>query len=349
MPDNNEGAVLEQPIIENKNSVNEQNSSDLVKDLNINVLDSKPKEIPVQKKEDPNQAPNNQAADKNNQSQQDNQQESTSNNGTTQSPEDEFFDVTPEDLGSFLNDETGGFIKNVSQLHQIIDENQKLRDRVKEIETNPIGAFKDPKQAAIAKFLMDYKGGDYHSGIQTYARLESLDIPNLKAEDALREAYVMEKAQAGVSRTDAEEMFKVEFERRYEGYGEAAEKFINADAFKARKEVEAARKSFTVEQAKNDDGQSLQQEQKFKEERARFEQNAEKALEGFKSIILSALTDNADDDFNFEIENIDKISDGMFNYQQWFSNRYTAGQEFNTERMKQDLSILENFEQIAKN
>lgn len=259
----------------------------------------------------------------------------------------EEFEITPEDLGSFLKEETQGFINDVTELHAIIDTNRQLQERIKELEENPIGVFKDPKQASIAKFLMDYKGGDFHTGIQTYAKLQSLDIPNMKAEDALRETYVMDKAQAGISRTDAEEMFKVEFEKKYGEYGDLGEKFVNADAFEAKKKLEDAKKSFTVEQTK-DDGQAVQKEQEFKQARERFEQQTKESLDGFDSLILDQLTDNPEDDFVFKVENVDQIAGAMHNYQGWFNERYVSDKGINTEQMKQDQAVIHNFEKISK-
>lgn len=257
------------------------------------------------------------------------------------------FEVTPEDLGTFLKEETQGFINDVTELHAIIDTNRQLQERIKELEENPIGVFKDPKQASIAKFLMDYKGGDFHTGIQTYAKLQSLDIPNMKAEDALRETYVMDKAQAGISRTDAEEMFKVEFEKKYGEYGDLGEKFVNADAFEAKKKLEDAKKAFTVEQPK-DDGQAVQKEQEFKQARERFEQQTKESLDGFDSLILDQLTDNPEDDFVFKVENVDQIAGAMHNYQGWFNERYVSDKGINTEQMKQDQAVIHNFEKISK-
>lgn len=257
------------------------------------------------------------------------------------------FEVTPEDLGSFLKEETQGFINDVSELHAIIDTNRQLQERIKELEDNPIGIIKDPKAASIAKFLMDYKGGDFHTGIQTYAKLQSLDIANLKAEDALRETYIMDKAQAGISRTDAEEMFKVEFDKKYGEYGELAEKFMNADAFDAKKKLEDAKKAFTIEQPK-DDGQAAQKEQAFREAREQFEQQTKKSLTGFDSLILDDLTDNPEDNFVFKIENVDQIANAMHDYQGWFNGRYISDEGFNTEQMKQDQALIHNFEKISQ-
>ncbi len=266
--------------------------------------------------------------------------------------EDEEFIVTPEDLGSFLADETEGVIKNVNQLHEILQTNAQLQERIKELEANPMSLLKDPRQASIAKFLMDYKGDDFSTGIQTYARLQSLNIAEMKSEDVLREAYVMDKAQQGISRTDAEDMFSIEFDRKYSEYGDKAEKFINAEAFDARKKLEAAKLAYTVEETKDDDS-SVQQEREYQEARDRYVQSTEQAFNNdkgeFTSIILEGLTDNPEHDFTFELENPGEIKDLMLDYQKGFNERYgLSGGGFNAELMKNDLAIARNFEKISQ-
>lgn len=275
-----------------------------------------------------------------------NQQENNTPTSETVKDEGHEIEVTQEDLGTFLNDETDGVIKSVSELHSIIETNQKLQERIKELETNPIGVFKDPNQAAIAKFLMDYKGGDYQNGIQTYARLQQLDIPNMKAEDALREAYILDKSQAGISRADAEEMFKYEFDRKYNELGDVAEKFINADAYEARKKLEASKEAYSVEPKKDDNPEGQQREAEFKEARAQYEESVNKSMDGFKSIIIEGLTDNPEHNFTFEVENVQEITKALDNYDNFFFERYVTDKGANVELMKQDIAMILNKEKM---
>lgn len=338
-------------IISQETTTQEGVVTDFVKELKITpeatpekanpfVIPEKKEDVPPIKKEDVTQGETT-------------TQNSTKTEDTPVKQDDNEFVVTPEDLGSFLNDETEGAIKTVSELHTIININRQLQERIKELETNPLSAFKDEKQASIAKFLMDYKGGDYHTGIQTYAKLQSLDIPNMKAEDALREAYIMDRAQQGISRTDAEEMFTIEFDKKYGDYGDKAEKFMSADAWEARKKLQDAKESFTVE-PKKEDNQSAQQEEMFKEQRMIYEQSVDKAFksekgEEFKTIILSELTDDPKNDFVFEIENPAEIKDVLLDYQASFAQRYgLEGGGFNAELMKMDQAIIHNFGKISQ-
>jgi len=272
---------------------------------------------------------------------------STQTTDTPATPAAQPIELTSDQLAPILSDATEGFVNNVEELHSIIEANKSMQLRLQELEKNPVGVFKDPQQAAIAKFLLDYKGGDFHTGIQTYAKLQSLDIPNMKAEDALRESYIMDKSQVGISRTDAEAMFSIEFDKKYGEYGEHAEKFINADAYEAKRKLDAAKQTFTAE--KPADSQVVAKEQAATEARQRFEQDVEKATTGFKSLTFAELTENPANDFTFEVENPAEIADAMNDYQGWFNSRYGAENGgFNTEQMKQDLTLIQNYGRISQ-
>ncbi len=257
-------------------------------------------------------------------------------------------EIGAEELGSFLDAETGGLIKSTAQLHEIINENKALQERLKVLEDNPASAFKDPNKVALAKFLADYKGGDFHTGIQTFARLSSLDIPKMTPTDALREAYIMDKSQAGISRDDAEKMFDFDFEEKYGNKGELAEKYINYDSIEAKKKLESAKEAFTVEPTKDDD-QSVQRETEFKEARQKFEQEVGKSTTGFKSLIFEGLTDNPENDFTYEVENVKDVENFMLEYNENFQKRYVAeGGGWNTELLKEDIAWTLNRDKITQ-
>jgi hypothetical protein len=271
---------------------------------------------------------------------------------TTQTTDSDVFEVTDEDLGSILGDATQGAIQNVEQLHQILEQNRVLQERLQAIEKNPVGVLNDPHKEAIAKFLFDYKGGDFHTGIQTYAKLHSLNIAEMDAEDALREDYVMSKTKAGLSRSKAEEMFNFELENKKVTYGDQYENFLAADAFEAKQRLSQAKSDSMATTPQVDDLQA-QKEQEFTQARERFEQSVEQVFknekgEEYKSLSVSALTDNPEDDFNFEIKDADQIKDAMYDWTGWFNQRYASSNGANTELMKQDLTIIHNFPEISQ-
>ncbi len=123
------------------------------------------------------------------------QQQNTAENTITTNTTQEI-ELDDEAVGSILSDVTNGQLKSIAQINQILEENARLKAQVE----NPTTLFKTGEERALFEFMKNYHGGDYSTGIQTYARLQSLDIPQMKSEDALREVYVLEQAKAGITR-----------------------------------------------------------------------------------------------------------------------------------------------------
>ena len=276
----------------------------------------------------------------------------TNSSETTNTPDDlteggnpEEIELDDEQFGSILSDATGGAIKSVHQIHEILQENQRLR----ELAENPVTAFKDPQKKALFEFLDKYQGADYATGIQNYARLQSLDIANMSPKDALKEAYLLDAGKAGVTRDKAEKMFEYEYDEKYASKGDLEEAFVARDSMEARKRLAAEKNEFTatkVDEHEQQNNEALRQARELYESSVSSVFNNDKGE--FKTLDFVELSDNPEDDFFFEIPNTKQIEAAMLDYQAWHSSQYISDGKFNAEKMKNHIALAMNYEQISQ-
>lgn len=266
------------------------------------------------------------------------QQNTPENTNTTNTSQNQEIELDDEAVGSILSDVTNGQLKSVAQINQILEENAKLKAQVE----NPTALFKTGEERALFEFMKNYHGGDYSTGIQTYARLQSLDIPQMKSEDALREVYVLEQAKAGITRDKAEKMFQVEFDKKYGDLGELAEDFINKDGFFAKNALSASKQQFATPPV---DAQQAEREQAIQKAQEQFSKTVDKEFSDYKGITISGLTENPNDNFNYEVKDVKVVEMAVRDQQTFFNNRYIGRDEngqtfFNGELMKMDMTRL---------
>ncbi len=255
-------------------------------------------------------------------------------------------ELDDDQLSEILSDATKGLVKDVNHLLQIGQENQRLQAEIKQLRENPADIFSSPEQKKIYEFLSGFKGNDYEAGLQTYARLQSLDITNMNPEDALREDYIMEQAKYGIPRNEAEQMFSTEFDEKYSQKGELAKNFIQKDSYLAKQRLQAAKTEFTTPKV---DEQKDDSEQKLQQVREDYVKAVEDSISGYKSLSLVGLTENPENDFTFEVPDLKPIADALNDYQGYFSQRYvTPDGKVNTEQLKMDTTRIIYQEKIDK-
>lgn len=262
------------------------------------------------------------------------------NTNTEQQSENEPIEIEAEQFSYLLSDATEGKIQNLDQIFQILEENQRLQQLV----DNPSNLFKDPNQKMTYEFLNDYKAGDFDSGIQAFAKLKSLDIANMKPEDALKEKYVLENMKYGIGRVESEKMFQAEVDEKYSKYGELANQFISKDGVDAKKALSEMQSKFTTPKV---DEQQAAQEQQLQVQREQYAQAVNHSLNGFKSLMFD-ITGKEENNFNFEVANTNEVADAMNDPQGFLNSRWTGSNGFNVEQMKNDIAILQNLDRIIE-
>ncbi len=272
-----------------------------------------------------------------------NQQENTSNSNNTNPTQQNNYpvEITAEDFSSILSDATEGRIKDVNQVYQILEENTRLKEQLE----NPASLFKDATQRSIYEFLNDFKAGDFDSGIQGYARLKSLDIANMKPEDALKEKYIQDNLSYGISRVDSEKMFQAELDKKYGGYEEdVASRFIAKDGIDAKKALLEMQTKYTTPKV---DEQAALVEQQRQANIQQYSQAVSKSMEGFNSLVFD-LNGTPENNFTFEVKDTQSIADAINDPQAFLNSRWTGPNGFNAEQIKQDIAILSNLDNIIE-
>jgi hypothetical protein len=247
---------------------------------------------------------------------------------STQVPQD--LELDHEEVDYLISEASGGKVKSMDDLNSRIA-------RLEELEANPSVLFKDENQKKIYEFLSKYQQDDYSQGIQTFAKLQQLDIPNLTPEAALEELYILKNAKMGISKEDAKIMFKHEFEEKYENKGEVGETFKKRDAYQAKLELDQMKKEVNVPKVES---QGEQQSVKARENYLSQVESSfnDKELGQFKDITIS-FSENAEEDYTYPIEDASKIQNAMANYGQYFEDRYVMENgNYNMEQMKLDIT-----------
>jgi hypothetical protein len=247
------------------------------------------------------------------------------------------FEIDDNQLGSILSDATQGLIKDVNHLFQITEENARLTEELNALRQNPSALLTDPQQKKIYEFLSSYKGSDYETGLQSYARLQSIDIENMSPEAALKEDYIMEQSKYGIPKAEAELMFETEFEEKYASKGDLAKNFILKDAYGAKQRLREAKSEFTTPKV---DAQEVEKNQMIERVRDEYIKSVDNSIRDYKSISLIGLTDNPENDFTFEVEDIKPVSEAMNDYQSFFNSRYLVDGKIDTEKLKLDTTRL---------
>jgi hypothetical protein len=252
-------------------------------------------------------------------------------------------EIGDDQIGGLLDEITGGAIASVEQINQILAENRAL----KELQENPANLFKNQEQKKIYEFLSKYQGADYGQSLQTYAKIQSLDIANLSADDAIREDFILEKGKYGISRSEAERMFDFEVEEKYASKGELAETYKKIDAQQAKQRLEALQKELTTPAPVDEQEQELQQKRQQAQES--YVKAVDSVIPNYKILSLTGLTENANEDFHFELEDVKPVENAMRDYQSFFSNRYvTPDGSVNAELLAMDLTRILYQEKIDK-
>jgi hypothetical protein len=254
---------------------------------------------------------------------------SPENNNTPSNNEPQDYEVGLEEFNSLVSEASNGKVKSLDEL------NAKIA-RLDELEANPSILFKDDHQKKIYEFLSKYQQDDYAQGIQTFAKLQQLDIQNLTPEAALEELYILENAKMGLSKEDAKAMFKHELEAKYESKGEVGESFKKRDAYEAKLKLEQMKKDVNVPKVES------QQEQQSAELRQNYLSQVEKSFSNelgpFKDISIS-FSENSEEDYTYPISDPSKIQNAMANYTDYFSERYVREDgTYNMEQMKLDIT-----------
>lgn len=251
-------------------------------------------------------------------------------------------EIDDHQFGDLLSDATKGAITSVDKIFELVEENKRLR----ELQQNPENFFDSPEKKKIYGFLSKYHGSDYEMGIQTYARLASLDMTKMAPLDILKESFLMEQSRLGTSREIAEKMFQIEFDEKYASKGELSDAYIKADSVEARRKIEAVKNELSMPKV---DDQQAEQEQRMQKAQEGYVKSVAAALDGYKVLTLGNLTDKQENDFNFEIEDLKPISDAMYDYQNFFNSRYvTPEKTVNTELLAMDLTRILYQEKIDK-
>lgn len=249
------------------------------------------------------------------------------------------FEIDHEEFSSLLSDATEGKVKSLDQVYQILEENARL----KQIAENPANAFKTPEQKQLFEFLNSFQSNDYESGIQSFARLKSLDIENMKPEDAIKEKYIMESSKFGVSREEAEKLFHIEHEEKYSKYGDLAASAIKREGYEAKIALSEMKNKFTTPIV---DEQKATNEEQVRQQQEQYLQTVEKSLEGFTSLLIGIDDEN---ELAYEIQDIESIREAMENPQEFLNSRWIgADGKLNGHLMAQDVAILNNIENIIQ-
>ncbi len=137
-------------------------------------------------------------------------------------------------------------------------------------------------------------------------------------------------------------MFQIEFEKKYEVYGESAEDFINKDGYFAKNALTTAKQQFATPPV---DAQQAEREQAIQRAQEQFSQTVDKEFSDYKGITISGLTENPNDNFNYEVKDVKAVEMAVRDQQTFFNNRYIGRDEngqtiFNGELMKMDMTRL---------
>jgi hypothetical protein len=275
-----------------------------------------------------------------------NQQETTTTNTdnptnqpTEQTQEANPIEIDHEEFSSLLSDATDGKITSLDQVYQIIEENNRL----KQIAENPATAFKTPEQKQLFEFLNSYQSNDYESGIQSFARLKSLDIDNLKPEDAIKERFIMEHSKFNIARDEAEKLFQIEFDEKYQKYGELAASAIKKEGYEAKIALSEMKNKFTTPVV---DEQKVKNEEQVRQQQELYLDTVENSLKGFNALVIGIDDEN---EFAYEIEDTESIREAMVNPQEFLNSRWLGSDgQLNAEQMKQDFAVLNNLDRIIE-
>lgn len=273
-------------------------------------------------------------------SQQQNTQQSNTNTDTQSEHQQETVEeISQETFSALLSDATEGQIQSLDQVYQLMEENKRLT----KLAENPAGLFTDPTQKSIYEFLNAYKASDFDSGIQAYARVKSLDIQNMKPEDALREKYVLDNMKYGLTRAESEKMFQSEFDKKYGELGDLTDQFLKKDGYEAKKALAEMQEQYTKPKV---DDQRAVMEQQAKVQQEQYSSAIQKTLEGYKSLIIG-IDDKAENDFTFELEDLPSVVDAMNDPQGYLNSRWVDQKgDINAAQIKQDITILQNLDKI---
>jgi hypothetical protein len=254
-----------------------------------------------------------------------------------QPEEEEFVLETDEDFDHFLSEASEGKINSFAEL------DQKL-NRLAEIEANPSILLKDDRQKKIFDYLNKYPGEDFGLGLQSFVKLQQMDINSLDPKAAIKELYIMNFTRQGLSKEDAEKAFDAEFEEKYETKGETGQIFLKRDSILAKSELqkmkdEALLPTVDSQPEENNDRKAYLSEV----ERSFNNDNGQ-----FKELQIS-FSDNVEEDLTVPVENLEDVQHAMANYGEFFEQRYiNPDKTWNTEQLKLDLAFLLNQEAILQ-
>jgi len=158
----------------------------------------------------------------------------------TESKSDETPDseITPDEVIQDLFSEKYG-IKSESEFQEILDqsielldENQKLEAKIKELESAPKGpAFKSENQKAIYEMIKDYDPDRVPDGLSMIASLVGMDLKTTDTKLILQQEFIMQHPELSIDR--ARKKFENEYNKLY---AIDEESFDDAEKLKEKKE-----------------------------------------------------------------------------------------------------------------
>ncbi len=244
------------------------------------------------------------------------------------------FEPTSDEISSYLATQSNGKVISVDDLKAKIAQWDEL-------DANPALLFKDDHQRKIYDFLSKYQGTDYGTGLQTFAKLQGMNVESLDSKSALKEVYVLENAKMGVSKEKAEQMFEYEYQEKYEAKGEIGQVFEERDAFAAKQKLAAMKSEVQVAPV-------VEQENPNIKERAKFLEAFDKSFAAPLKDLKVKVSDNPAEDYSFPIQNEKEIKDLAIDYTVLWNKRYADANGYKVDVLKNDIAFLENKDAILK-
>ncbi len=244
------------------------------------------------------------------------------------------FAPTPDEISSFLATQSNGKVISVDDLKAKIAQWDEL-------DANPALLFKDDHQRKIFDFLNKYQGTDYGTGLQTFAKLQGMNVESLDSRSALRELYLLENSKMGIPQEKAEQMFEYEYQEKYESKGDVGKLFEDRDGLKAKQSLSALKSEVQVAPV-------VEQEDPYVKERAKFLESYDKSFAAPLKDLKVKVSDNPAEDYSFPITDEKSIKDLAYDNGVLWQKRYRDATGYRVDVLKNDIAFLENKDAILK-